>query len=353
MTNGSNDIKDKKQSSLDFLTHQIDIWNRTATKKKRTISRWRKRMFFLILFGTFCGLFSQQVTSGINLHIAHALDLPEILAILSVIAIALATFAGSQILSSELEKDQIKARAASEALKVQAYLYLMNAPPFNRRDREKVLYKRIEMILKDVSNSTPDLEVVYDPKSFAYKFNNICTFGQLSRDRKKEVWIQTFDMDMTFKEYVEERVNGQINGYYLKKAGEFQLILNRGKAWTLIFGFMGVAVGSIAATSEFEISMWIAFLTTAGASIGSYLASNRYEYLMLSYVSTAGQLELVAAKYKSMESPTIKAQELFVAQTETIFAMEHNAWITEIASAMDEDEEGEEGLENSTEETNK
>ena len=193
--------------------------------------------------------------------------------------------------------------------------------------------------MSEVANFTPELEVKQNKKAFGYKLKNILSFGKLERDSNKEVWVQKFDLNMTFKEYIEERVEGQINGYYLKKAAEFQRIINRGKSWALIFGFMGVAVGSIAASSNSGISMWIAFLTTASASIGSYLASNRYEYLMLSYVSTASQLELISAKYKSMESATKAAQQKFVAETESIFALEHNAWISDISNDIEDEED--------------
>ncbi len=333
---------DRKRSALDYLTSQIDVWNRTANKKKKTISVWRRRVFFLVLFGTVCGLLSQQLSTLEGAEHIGSLDIHEILAILSAISIALSSFAGTQILSSELEKNQIKARAASEGLKVQAYLYLMEASPYAGKNKEKVLYERIERIMKEVANSTPDLEIVHNKKLLAYKLKNAISFGRLSRESKKEVWKQTFDINMTFQEYIQERVEGQINGYYLKKAAQFQKYLNRGNSWALIFGFMGVAVGAVAASYNSGISMWIAFLTTATASIGSYLASNRYEYLMLSYVSTASQLELIAAKYKSMESATSKAQKKFVAETESIFAMEHNAWITESSNTIDGEEDDDE-----------
>ncbi|NRA12775.1 MAG: DUF4231 domain-containing protein [Crocinitomicaceae bacterium] len=336
---------ERKRSALDYLTGQIDVWNRTANKRKKKISVWRKRVFFLIIFGTFCGLLSQQLYITIEkIDDPHELDLHEVLAILSAISIALASYAGSQIISSELVKNQTKARATSEALKVQAYLYLLEAAPYAKKNRERVLYDRIEIIMKDVSDSTPELDEVYDNGSLKYKWKNFLTLGRLGREGKKDVWIQKFDIDMTFQEYIEERVEGQINGYYLKKAALFQKYLNRGNSWALIFGFMGVAVGAVAASAESSISMWIAFLSTGAASIGSYLASNRYEYLMLSYVSTASQLELISAKYKSMASASSLAQKRFVAETESIFAMEHNAWISESSSYVEEDDNEDEDI---------
>ena len=346
MSETQDDTYNKKSSSLEYLTGQIDVWNRTATKKKNTISKWRKRVFMLVLLGTVCGLLSEQVLD-LELESLFKSDIPFIsvnglhsaLAVLSAIAIALSTFAGTQILSSELEKNQIKARATSEALKVQAFLYVMDAPPYNTDNQEKMLYERIEAIMKEVANATPELEVEYDTKTLRYKLMNVFSFGRIEKERKKKRWIQSFDLNMTFQEYIEERVEGQINGYYLKKAALFQRYINLGNSWSLILGFIGVAVGSVAAFSVGGGVMWIAFFSTAAASIGSYLASNRYEYLMLSYVTTANQLQLLSAKYKSMTVSSIKAQRRFVAETESIFAMEHNAWISESASSADDDDD--------------
>ena len=42
-----------RQSAVDYVAKQIDIWNRTAVSKKQITTTWRKRTFILILMGTF------------------------------------------------------------------------------------------------------------------------------------------------------------------------------------------------------------------------------------------------------------------------------------------------------------
>lgn len=348
----------QRRSALDYLEDQIDIWNQTAKYKKDVITTWRKRITISMLVGAAFGLASQQVGqitmsgTGIFKHYVPegetilgeyelfglGFELQSILATFSAIAIALATYAGSKVLNNDLEKTQLKARATAEALKVQAFLYSMKAPPYSGKNAEKVLFKRIEIILKEVASITPELSTVTASKKS--RFAKIIAYLYLGNKTPnvEDRWIQRFKEDITFDEYVEERVNGQIHGYYRVKAAQFQRTINNANAATLIFGFLGIAIGTIGATTNPGISMWIGLLSTGTASIASYIHAGKYEYLLMSYVSTASQLELLSARFQSMTNPSEQMRQRFVSETETIFAAEHNSWISEIAGTQEDDE---------------
>lgn len=342
--------KDKiRQSAIDYVARQIDVWNRTAISKKTLTTTWRKRTFVLILLGTFFGLLSQEIPflDKTSLEPENSILLMyKVFAGCSAIAMALASYAGTQILTSDLEKTQIKARGTCEALKVQAFLYIMYAPPYSDSRAEEVLYERVELILKEVRDIIPNIVTVNEDTSkspaFLAKMLKVISFGIYQPTRKKP-WIQEFDIKMTLDQYFEERVDDQINGYYLKKASEFQNTVNKGNSISVVLGFIGVVLGTVAVTASDGLSMWIAFLGTASASIGSYLHSNKFEFLMISYVSTANKLELLSAKHRNVPADDLVAQRRIVAETETIFAMEHNAWISEIAGSV-ESEENEENM---------
>ena len=328
-----------KQPALDYMTRQIDIWNRTAVRKKGITTTWRKRTFVLILLGTFFGLLSQDLPippDWITFTDEEQELVNQIFAICSAISVALASYAGTQILTTELETSQIKARSTAEALTVQAYLYLMDAPPYGGPNAEPLLYERVEIILKEVKDIIPYIADKKPQVPLGKKLLRILTLG-IYKARPKSEWVRTFDPRMSFDQYFEERVMGQINGYYLKKAAGFQRVVNRGKNMGVILGFVGVVMGSVAATENPEASMWIAFLSTASASIASYLHANKYEYLMVSYITTANQLELISAKHKSTTPSNQMGSRKLVAETETIFAMEHNAWISEVARESEDD----------------
>ena len=349
----------QRRSALDYLEDQIDIWNQTAKYKKEVINTWRRRITLYMLAGAALGLLCQQVDQvriDLNWLVGTAnnttkiivlgefdifgigFELHSVLATLSAISVALATFAGTKVLSNDLEKSQLKARAAAEALKVQAFLYSMHAPPYSGKNAEKVLFKRIEIIMKEVSSITPELSTITQAKKSRFaKFVSLLYLGKKAPDAENR-WIQRFKEDITFEDYVEERVNGQIHGYYRVKAAEFQRIINNANAATLIFGFLGVVIGTIGATTSPGISMWIGLLSTASASIASYIHAGKYEFLLMSYVSTASQLELLSARFRSMTNPSEYMRQRFVSETETIFAAEHNSWISEIAGTQDDDE---------------
>ncbi|GEM_PF-3890094 len=345
-----------RQAAIDYVSRQIDVWNRTAVTKKAITTLWRKRTFILILLGTFFGLLSQeipiiesQLENGVaetylfrwfDLGVAEQESLIRVLhqffAAFSALAIALASYAGSQILTSDLEKEQIKARATCESLKVQAFLYIMHAPPYSGTRAEEHLYERVELILKEVRDVIPIIAEKTPKISMGKRIARVISFG-LYKPKVKVPWVQEFDIHMTFEQYFHDRVDDQINGYYLKKAAEFQKTVNKGNSYTVILGFIGVVLGTVAASNEGGLSMWIAFLSTASASIASYLHANKFEYLMISYVSTANKLELLSAKHQNIAANDLTAQRKLVAETETIFAMEHNAWISEIAGSVDDE----------------
>lgn len=356
MDTGKVTITQQRRSALDYLENQVDIWNATAKYKKDVITTWRKRITIFMLIGAALGLASQQVGqitiegSSILGHIVPkgetvlgqfeilGFEIQHMLAALSAIAIALATFAGSKILSNDLEKAQLKARAAAEALKVQAFLYSMKAPPYSGKSAEKNLFKRIEIILQEVASLTPELSTITESKKSKFAlFLSKIYLGKNAASAETR-WIQRFKEDMSFEDYVQERVNGQIHGYYRVKAAQFQRTINNANAATMVFGFLGIAIGTIGATTNPGLSMWIGLLSTGTASIASYIHAGKYEYLLMSYVSTASQLELLSARFQSMTEPSERTRQRFVSETETIFAAEHNSWISEIAGTAEEDE---------------
>ncbi len=329
-----------KQHTLDYRGRQIDTWNKTAVKKKKVTTTWRKRTFVLILLGTFLGLLSQGFPIPESWGFLNEILLQKAFAIGSALSVAIASYAGTQILNSDHEKSQIKARSTAEALTVQGYLYLMKAPPYHVDNAEPVLYERVEQILADVRDIIPFLGADEDRISFKGRLLKILSLG-FYRPKPKEAWVLSFDASMSFSQYFEERVKGQINGYNLKKAAAYQKVDNRGNSASVILGFVGIFIGTIAATNNPQASMWIAFLSTVSASIASYLHSNKYEYLMISYINTANQLELISAKHQSIEDADHQRKRRLVAETETIFAMEHNAWISEITGTKEEEEQTE------------
>ncbi|XOV66721.1 MAG: DUF4231 domain-containing protein [Fluviicola sp.] len=348
-------LQQKRRSALDYLEEQIDIWHQTAHFKKSIINTWRRRITIYMLVGAAFGLLSQQInqievearrTTGSTIigdrfilgefdYFQIGFELHEMLATLSAIAVALATFAGTRVLSNNLEKSQLKAHAAAESLKVQAYLYAMKAPPYSSKNAEKILFERVEVILKEVDEITPEMSKVTQQKRSKLSHWLMKLFLGKGAVTNHSHQMLRFSENMTFEEYMNERVIKQIHEHYRLRAAKFQRIINNANAATLIFGFLGVAIGTIGATTSPGISMWIGLLSTSSASIASYIHAGKYEQKLLTYVSTASKLELVSARFKSMAQPNPKMHQRFVSETETIFSSENNSWISEITESLE------------------
>lgn len=340
---------EQRRSTLDYLEGQIEIWDNTARYKKSIIITWRRRITIYTLIGATLGILSQQVTQiivdaewllgdkattetmSVGSHEIFNLgfELHSILATFSAVFVALATFAGTKVLNNHLEKSQIKASTAAEALKAQAYLYAMQAPPYAHKDAEKILFKRVQLILKDVADVTPELSVVANKKKTGLgRFISIFYAGRKVLENEEQS-PQRFEENVSFERYVEERINGQIHEFYRKNAAKFQRIVNNANAATLIFGFLGVVIGTVGATSSPGFAMWIGLLSTASASIASFIHAGKYEQLLNNYIATANKLELLSAKFLSMKDPDENMRHKFIIETETIFATQTNSWLSE------------------------
>ena len=89
--------------------------------------------------------------------------------------------------------------------------------------------ERVEVILKEVRDIIPVISNGVKKSNFRQSLLKAISFG-IYKSKVKSHWVQEFDVNMTFEEYFKDRVDDQINGYYLKKAAEFQEIVNRGNS---------------------------------------------------------------------------------------------------------------------------
>jgi uncharacterized membrane protein (DUF485 family) len=142
--------KTKMSTRYPFSDDLLIVWEeyRSVAKRSREFKRIvnRSRIFGLLLLviGAVFGVLADQSTGW-----AASRDwLPTAFALTSAISLAMAAFVSRFILDSHYEKNWVYARSRAEALKSEAYVYLVGAPPYDGVDRDEQLSMKAQEIIE-------------------------------------------------------------------------------------------------------------------------------------------------------------------------------------------------------------
>jgi len=265
--------------------------------------KWNYRTMMFLIFGAFAGVMASQfrpVTEFDAFDIAS-----RVFAVISTLLIAASSFAASEILTDELENNRTNSRSAAETLKAEIYLYVFKTGPYDTGtddEKDELAFERLEKVRQATA------EIPY--LSFTDEINDYP------------------DETMTIDSYIKERVSDQIR-WYEKKSKTFQQELRKNKNRIYLFGFAGVVLGSIGAGTGYAefTSVWIAFFTSASGALAAFVATNRYQPLLISYQKTALRLSAILAKFQKKASVDNESIKRFVAACEEEFARERTEWI--------------------------
>ncbi len=319
MNNSMSSSQIKNNSALAYIWGKYRVYAATSRKLRSELSNWRFRVLALGITGAVLGTLCQEsIRLGIDKadHSWLAPQLswlaylfshtPTVLGVLSAIALALATFFGREIVNPEQERRWIRARSIAEALKAQAYLFLSSVPPYNNANKAELLLTKSEELLETVEE-LPTMNI--------------------SDEKKKE---RLPPITLTVDEYIHKRVNDQIENFYHPRAIEYTQKMKRNKSTGLILGVVATILGAIGSTTGWTAG-WIAVISTITASITSYAYANRYQYLIISYQTTADQLERVRALWqvKGKKDADTKERNEFITQCEQVISIENSAWMAE------------------------
>jgi hypothetical protein len=291
----------KKQTVLEFIWGQYRQWDQTAVVNQKKLKNYRTLMVFLIIATAFFGILSGQY-GGNQRQYEMIVNLFQWI---TIICASLSAFIGSRILTENLEKSQIKARAAAEAIKSEAYKYLLNVGNYNMEPESKI-FDRIRDISLNLSEITPI---------------NLTKESELKG-------IPNFDFNL--ERYISERIKGQIYRYYQPKADSYNKKVKFLNFLTNGLAIAGAIVSSISAINNYKSwSVWIAFFTTASAALTSYLTSNRFSFLASSYTHTANSLRMELARWNTVNQDDPKEMSHFVLRCEAELSRENQAWVLE------------------------
>lgn len=220
------------------------------------------------------------------------------LALLSSAIIALAGYLGRELLNPESETNWARCRMLSEALKRQAWLALMRAPPYHDNDAGEKLVEHSAALTLTVKLS------------------------QMVPPREENTSLPE---DNAIGDYIKLRLEEQIDWYW-RKAGEMQCNQQAWQRITLGLGILAILLSGLFGHFYPYLKAWVPVATSASAAIMTFVQARRFQALIPVYQQTAEQLELVLAKWNDGK---YAAPEVMIKEAEEIMARENDSWRTE------------------------
>jgi hypothetical protein len=280
-------------------------WSVAADSIKRSIGIWRTVVLILGIFGAFLETLSTQVPAGMAQQICAWVGA----ACLGVIPVLV-----HRLLPLEKTRAWVRARSASEGLKSEVYAFSARAAPYdgNPDDAKKALEDRAE----EVEESVKDL------------------LRYLARD------VAPGDKPpviLTPEDYIEQRVQEQIRGFYRPKARTYARKAGFLRSVEICLAVVAAVLAAASGVwgDTVEIGVWVAVVTTIAGAIAAHITASRYDYLVTSYLATARRLEDLGMRWAGSgkkETPSPEWSEL-VRQCEEAISVENQSWMAKWAPA--------------------
>jgi hypothetical protein len=282
------------------------IWSEVASQLKASLTKWRTRAAVAGL----CGAFLETLAASLSMFDARLAWLRPVLALTGAVVLAAVPYIVTKQTSKERIAEWVRARSTSEALKEVIFRFLLRAPPFDAQSSESDLIQRCE----EIKGKARDLNIY------------AATIEPPSQSRSHALKVD---------EYVSDRVNDQIDGFYRPKGREKALAANRLHRWEFGLGLLAVVLGAMASAAEtVDLPMlavlgpWVAVVTTAGAAVSAHLAAVRYDHDAIIYFGTAERLTALRDKWSAnpnrMDAAAIAK---FVDECEHAISSENESWL--------------------------
>jgi hypothetical protein len=296
--------KDSWNVALRYIWSQYRVWAKTSRSYKNEVTRWRDVVLGLSIGGAILGTLSQQLE--VWKLTGRAPWMGPMLGFLSGTALGLAAYFTRQALSPDPEDRAVRARSAAEAFKSEAYLLAVGAPPYDAATTADELLIRTEKVKKAIENLasttiTPEQKLAGLPSA-----------------------------PMSVEDYINLRVNQQINQYYLPEVEANTKKIAGGRKLSLALGALAVLLGLLSARFA-SVAGWIAVIGTITAAIAARQYAGRYQFLVVSYQATVERLESLKTRWEIERKSQVgtEPQNRFILACEEAISIENSAWMAE------------------------
>jgi hypothetical protein len=279
---------------LDYVADRQAVWSQTANMLKKRTDKVRRTVFSLSLAGAILAAIATQLPSDTGLARWAA-------TIAGAVALTGAAFLSQRFLRKEAIGRHLRARAASEALKREAYLYATRVGGYaDAAARDALLVEKQRKIEDNINDLAREEQGAAGPGSSPRL--------QLTRD-----------------EYAAQRIAKQIE-WYRSRATSYAAVADKlhMAEWVLALAaaIITASAGILGKVQGFDLAAVTAVLTTLGATIVAHLNATRYDDLVINYRAAARRLEQLM-----QTAPAGQPVGEFAAAAEAILEAENNAWV--------------------------
>lgn len=239
------------------------------------------------------------------------------LAIAAAVLFAIVSILTARFLGSAPSQAWVRARAASEAMKREAYKYAARAAPYDdAASRGGRLLDELKKIETDVDDLLSQ-RVMGPPRS-------------LPTD------------DIAPADYITKRLEGQVRSFFEPSAQRYQASAKRWRllefllalATTILTAIVGAVPEEYTAWLSFDFAAIIAVLTTISGAILAHVEASRFDFLATSYLATARRLKYLLPTAPGPSVPVPSPDwSAFVEQCESILQSESDSWIAKFGKA--------------------
>jgi len=284
---------------LEEMADRQGVWSATANNLKSNLNRARWITFVLSVLGALLAAIASQVDEAPRFY----------LAIGGALLLAVVSFLTGRLMGSEHISTWVRARAASEALKREAFKFAAWAAPYDETaHRVQRLNEERERIERDVDDLL-DQAVAAGPG-------------------------RTPTTDITPDEYVQTRARYQATDFYEPRAEVYRraaVRLRRLEFGLSIAATIATAIVAVAGKDPaglgFDFIALTAVLTTVAGAILAHIEASRYEFFVTSYRAAARRLRNELASAVQIPAAPSTEWSAFVTRCETIISEENNNWV--------------------------
>ncbi|MFG2228120.1 DUF4231 domain-containing protein [Streptomyces sp. NPDC048644] len=277
---------------MQWIWDRQSVWSQAAGHAKRAITRARTVALVLGVTGACAGTTAAQVMAWSDMA-------GKSLAFLSAVAVGLVPLATKRAGPQQV-RDWTRLRSVSEQLKSELYAYLAHVAPYRDADAPQMLLDRTERALTDASDLVGHT-VALTPRRRALPA--VTDVGS----------------------YLELRVVGQIEGYYLPRAAYMSQLNSQVRRLEVVLAATAAVLGAVSGAFGADwATAWVATITTVAAAVTAHAAASRYAYQEMEFSRTAAELESLTAHRTEDADPA--TDDAFVDQCERVISAQNEEW---------------------------
>jgi hypothetical protein len=311
-------MDDRWKDVLAGLWQEQSRWSKRADELKRSYRSWTGPLVAAGFIGVVLSTLSPELVNwlpgGSGTGAAPERSVLQILAVLAgPLIVAIAAALTRELRGATTDQNWAKARGIAEALKAQGYLFAAGAPPYSNADSAP---EQLATAIEELNSAAPELAPL--PAAAT----------DLSRHPHEAIGV---------KDYVARRVTAQAE-YHEREAIKYGRQLGHWRACGLALAAISAGLGVFAGLgTNAAINVWVAVVTTAIATLTSFIYASRFEFFAATYFATATRLRSRLRIWEAARDKSTAERDRFILETEAILAAQNQGWMTELSKRAREE----------------